>query len=220
MAGDQIELKDYLRETNLIHSRLIALFVLLVVLALILIARVRYLQIYDNARFELLSKDNRVRLVPVPPVRGQIFDRYGKVLAENIPVFTLEILPKEVPDMDDLLDGLSKIIEVSPADITKFKSQVRSHRKFESQILKINLSEQELARFSVNQHRFRGASVQARLQRSYPYAGEMAHVLGYVGRINQRDKQSIDLNAYKGTDYIGRRGMKRNTKIIYWAKLV
>jgi len=106
------------------------------------------------------------------------------------------------------VDGLSKIIEVSPADITKFKSQVRSHRKFESQILKINLSEQELARFSVNQHRFRGASVQARLQRSYPYAGEMAHVLGYVGRINQRDKESIDLNAYKGTDYIGRRGIE------------
>ncbi len=208
MAAAQIELKDYLRETNLIHSRLIALVVLLVILALILISRVWYLQIYNNERFELLSKDNRVRLVPVPPVRGQIFDRNGKVLAENIPVFTLEILPQDVEDMDELLDGLSKIIEVSPSDISKFKSQVRSHRKFETQVLKINLSEQELARFSVNRHRFRGAKVQARLQRSYPYAGEMAHVLGYVGRINQRDKESIDLKAYKGTDYIGRRGIE------------
>ena len=110
MAADQIELKDYLRETNLIHSRLIALVVLLGVLAFILIARVWYLQIYNNERFEVLSKDNRVRLVPVPPVRGQIFDRNGKVLAENIPVFTLEILPQDVVDMDRLLNGLSKII--------------------------------------------------------------------------------------------------------------
>ncbi len=208
MAADQIELKDYLRETNLIHSRLIALVVLLGVLAFILIARVWYLQIYNNERFEVLSKDNRVRLVPVPPVRGQIFDRNGKVLAENIPVFTLEILPQDVKNMDELLDELTKIIEVSPADVRKFKAQVRSHRSFEPQVLKVNLSEQELARFSVNRHRFRGANVQARLQRNYPYAGEMAHVLGYVNRINQRDKESIDEKAYKGTDYIGKRGIE------------
>ncbi|MFT6034325.1 MAG: penicillin-binding protein 2 [Arenicella sp.] len=208
MAVDQIELKDYLRETNLIHSRLIALVVLLVVLAFILIARVWYLQIYNNERFEVLSKDNRVRLVPVPPVRGQIFDRNGKVLAENIPVFTLEILPQDVKDMDKLLDHLTKILEVSPADIVKFKAQVRTHRSFEPQVLKVNLSEEELARFSVNRHFFRGAKVQARLQRNYPYGGEMAHVLGYVGRINQRDKESIDAKAYKGTDYIGKRGIE------------
>ena len=208
MAVDQIELKDYLRETNLIHSRLIALVVLLVVLAFILIARVWYLQIYNNERFEVLSKDNRVRLVPVPPVRGQIFDRNGKVLAENIPVFTLEILPQDVKDMDKLLDHLTKILEVSPADIVKFKAQVRTHRSFEPQVLKVNLSEEELARFSVNRHFFRGAKVQARLQRNYPYGGEMAHVLGYVGRINQRDKESIDAKAYNGTDYIGKRGIE------------
>jgi len=208
MVADQIELKDYLRETNLIHNRLIALVVLLGILAFILIARVWYLQIYNNERFEVLSKDNRVRLVPVPPVRGQIFDRNGKVLAENIPVFTLEILPQDVKNMDSLLDELTKIIEVSPADVRKFKTQVRSHRSFEPQVLKVNLSEQELARFSVNRHRFRGAKVQARLQRNYPYGGEMAHVLGYVGRINQRDKESIDKQAYQGTDYIGKRGIE------------
>jgi penicillin-binding protein 2 len=208
MAADQIELKDYIRETNLIHSRLIALVVLLGVLAFTLVARVWYLQIYNHERFEVLSKDNRVRLVPVPPVRGQIFDRNGKVLAENIPVFTLEILPQDVNDMDKLLDQLTKIIEVSPADVIKFKAQVLSHRRFESQVLKVNLSEEELARFSVNRHFFRGAKVEAKLQRHYPYGGELAHVLGYVGRINQRDKDSIDTKAYKGTDYIGKRGIE------------
>jgi len=208
MAADQIELKDYLRETNLIHSRLIALVVLLGLLALILIARAWYLQIYNNERFEVLSKDNRVRLVPMPPVRGQIFDRNGKVLAENIPVFTLEILPQDVKDMDYLLDQLSKIIEVSPADIAKFRSLVKTHRRFEPQVLKVNLSEQELARFSVNRYRYRGAKVQARLQRNYPYAGETAHLLGYVGRINADEKASIDEKAYKGTEYIGKRGIE------------
>lgn len=208
MAAHQIELKDYLRETNLIHSRLIALVVLLAILALLLLLRVWYLQVYNNERFEVLSKDNRVRLVPVPPVRGQIFDRNGKVLAENVPVFTLEILPKDVKDMDALLNEVTKLIEVSPSDVRKFKALVKSRRGFEAQVLKVNLSEEEVARFSVNQHRFRGAQVQARLQRNYPYAGEMAHVLGYVGRINQRDKDSIDKKAYQGTDYIGKRGIE------------
>ena len=208
MALDRIELKDYLRETNLIHSRLVALGVLLIVLTTILLLRVWYLQIYNNERFELLSKDNRVRLVPMPPVRGQIFDRNGKVLAENIPVFTLEIVPKDVDNMDVLLDEITKIIEVSPSDVRKFRAAVKSHRGFEPQVLKVNLNDQEVARFSVNQYRFRGAKVQARLQRNYPYAGEMAHVLGYVGRISQRDKESIDAKAYKGTDYIGKRGIE------------
>jgi penicillin-binding protein 2 len=208
MAAHQIELKDYLRETNLIHSRLIALVVLLALLAFLLLARVWYLQVYNNERFEVLSKDNRVRLVPVPPVRGQIFDRNGKVLAENVPVFTLEILPKDVKDMDALLNEVTKLIEVSPSDVRKFKALVKSRRGFEAQVLKVNLSEEEVARFSVNQHRFRGAQVQARLQRNYPYGGEMVHVLGYVGRINQRDKDNIDKKAYQGTDYIGKRGIE------------
>ena len=208
MVGEQIELKDYLRETNLIHARLIALGFILAFLVLILVGRVWYLQVYQNERFEVLSKDNRVRLVPVPPVRGQIFDRNGKVLAENIPVFTLEIRPSEVADMNSLLDEVSRIIEVSPTEIRKFKGLVAARPDFEAQVLKVNLSEQEAARFAVNQHRLPGATVQARLQRNYPYAGEMVHVLGYVGRINQRDLDTIDKQAYQGTDYIGQLGIE------------
>lgn len=205
---EQLELKDYLRETNLIHSRLIALVVLLALLTLILAARIWYLQILSHQRFEVLSKDNRVRLVPVPPVRGQIYDRNGKVLAENIPVFTLEILPNDVSDMDALLDEISKIVQISPQEIAKFKASVRARPDFEAQVLKLNLSEEEVARFVVNQTRFIGAQVQARLQRNYPYGGELVHVLGYVGRINQRDLDSIDRAAYKGTEYIGKLGIE------------
>ncbi|MDB4512208.1 penicillin-binding protein 2 [Arenicella sp.] len=205
---ERVELKDYLRETNLIHARLIAMVVFLVLLTLVMLVRTWYLQVYSFQRFEVLSKDNRVRLVPVPPVRGQIYDRNGKVLAENIPVFTLEILPTEVDDLNALLDELTKIIQISPAEVSKLKSQVRVRPDFEKQILKVNLSEEEVARFVVNQHRLTGADVQARLQRHYPYAGELVHVLGYVGRINQRELEQIDRKAYQGTEYIGKLGIE------------
>ena len=205
---EQLELKDYLRETNLIHSRLFALVGFLVLLTLILAVRVWYLQIYSFQKFQVLSKDNRVRLESLPPVRGQIYDRNGKVLAENIPVFTLEILPDDVRNMDRLLDGLAKVIEVSPNEIRKFKGLVRVRPSFEPQVLKLNLSEEEVARFVVNKHRFIGANVKARLQRHYPYAGELVHVLGYVGRINKRELDKIDNQAYQGTEYIGKTGIE------------
>ena len=203
-----MELRDYLRETNLIHARLMALVVLLCVMTILLVGRIWYLQVHENQRFEVLSKDNRVRLIPMPPIRGQIYDRKGRVLAENIPVYTLEILPSKVPDMGALLDEVAKIVQISPNEIKKFKSQVRHRPGFETQILKVSLSEEEVARFVVNQHRFIGASVEARLQRHYPYAGELVHVLGYVGRINQREKDSISHAAYKGTEYIGKLGIE------------
>ena len=216
---ERVELKDYLRETNLIHTRLVALVVFLGVLTFVLLVRTWYLQVYSFQRFEVLSKDNRVRLVPVPPVRGQIYDRNGKVLAENIPVFTLEILPSEVNDMDSLLNELAKIIQISPAEISKLKSQVRIRPDFEKQVLKVNLSEDEVARFVVNQHRFNGADVQARLQRHYPYAGELVHVLGYVGRINQQELEEIDRKAYQGTEYIGKLGIEAKYEDILLGKV-
>ncbi len=208
MANENIELKDYLRETNLIHARLIALVVLLGVLGVVLMGRIWYLQIVSHQRFEVLSKDNRVRLVPVAPVRGQIFDRKGKVLAENIPVFTLEIVPENVKNMGQLLDDIAKLIELTPNEISKFRGLVRARPDFQAQVLKVNLSEEEVARFLVNKHRFPGAEVQPRLQRNYPYGGEMAHVLGYVARINQQDLERVDTQAYKGTQYIGRLGIE------------
>ena len=208
MVKENIELKDYLRETNLIHARLIVLVVLLALLTLTLVARLWFLQITSHQRFEVLSKDNRVRLVPVPPVRGQIFDRNGKVLAENTPVFTLEITPEDVDDLNSLVDELARFIELTPNEIAKFRSSVRARPSFQAQVLKVNLTENEVARFLVNKHLYRGAEVQPRLQRNYPYGGELAHVLGYVQRINQGDLDRIDKNAYKGSQYIGRLGIE------------
>ena len=215
----RVEIKDYLRETNLIHARLIVLVAILVLLTITVLGRIWYLQVYSFQRFEVLSKDNRVRLVPVGPVRGQIYDRNGKVLAENIPVFTLEILPSEVEDMDGLLDEITKIIQISPGEIAKLKTQVRVRPDFERQVLKVNLNDEEVARFVVNQHRMNGAYVQARLQRYYPYGGELVHVLGYVGRINQQELDEIDRQAYQGTEYIGKLGVEAKYEDILLGKV-
>lgn len=205
---EQLELKDYLHETKLIQGRLFALGIILILLVLTLMIRVWYLQVYQHEKFDVLSKDNRVRLVAVPPIRGQIYDRKGRVLAENLPIFTLEIVPDQVADMRALLDEVARIVMISPNQLKRFEAALRSRPGFEAHILKLNLSEEEVARFMVNQHRFPGAQVQARLQRSYPYGGELVHVLGYVGRINQREKDSIDPQAYKGTEYIGKLGIE------------
>ena len=165
---DQLQIKDYLRESNLIHSRLAVMFTVLVLLVLILVARVWYLQIHDFERFNTLSQDNRIRLIPSPPVRGRIFDRNGKVLAENLPVYTLEVLPADVPDMEALIAELSEFIELSEYELKRFRGQVKYRPDFEVQTLKVNLSEQEVARFVVDQHRYQGAQIQARTAKTLP----------------------------------------------------
>lgn len=207
--GNQLQIKDYLRESNLIHSRLAVLFGFLGLLTLILVSRVWYLQIYEYERFNTLSQDNRIRLIPSPPVRGRIFDRKGKILAENLPVYTLEILPADVPDMEALIAELSKFVELSEYELKRFRGQVKYRPDFEVQTLKVNLTEEEVARFVVDQHRYQGAQIQARLQRHYPYADELVHVLGYVGRINQKELDSINQEAYRGTKYIGKLGIEK-----------
>ena len=204
----EIELKDYIIETNLVQARLLSLGVVMMILVVLLGARAWYLQIYQHDQFDVLSSDNRVRVVAVPPVRGQIYDRKGRILAENKPVFTLEVIPDQVRNLSQLLDQLAKVVLLSPQQIEQFRATVRARRGFESLVLRVGLSDEEVARFLVNQHRLAGAQVHARLQRAYPYAGEMAHVLGYVGRINQREKNRLDPQRYKGTDYVGKLGIE------------
>ncbi|MGH1540915.1 MAG: penicillin-binding protein 2 [Arenicella sp.] len=190
------------------QNRLVVAVLLVLLLFSILFVRVWYLQIYKFQRFETLSKHNRVSLIPVPPVRGQIFDRNGKVLAENISVYSLEVVPSKVDDMTTVLDKLSQIIPITPWELKRFNESIRAKPSFESQILKLNLTDEQVAAFSVNRQRFPGVFVKGVLQRHYPYAGELAHVLGYVGRISQKDLERIDKKAYRGSKYIGKLGIE------------
>ncbi len=203
-----IKVKDYLRETHLIQSRLVVAAVAVVVLAGALLARLYFVQVAQHQHYATLSQENRIRFLPVPPVRGQIYDRNGVVLAQNLPVYTLEVRPDRVRDMPGLLRQVGRLVELNADDLDRFREMLRTRPSFETQTLKTGLSDEEIARFTVNQHLFDGIELQARLQRQYPLGADMVHVVGYVGRISEADLEHIDKTAYRGTDYIGKLGIE------------
>jgi len=206
--SSELRLQDYLTDTKLVQSRLIVASVMGLLLACLLLWRLFELQIAQNERFDTLSQENRIRLVPLPPVRGQIYDRHGTALAQNLPVYAIEVHPDRVDDLDALLDRVSRLVALSPEELERFRETLRTRPGFEARVLKWGLSDEEVARFSSNQHLIDGAELTARLQRHYPLDGEMVHVVGYVGRISEADLARIDRSAYRGADYIGKLGIE------------
>ncbi len=203
-----VRIKDYVRETNLIQSRLVISSFIVVVMSLLLLGRLYYLQIDQYPHYTTLSQENRISFVPIPPARGQIFDRNGKVVAENIPTYALEVVPDNVPDMAAAVDRIARLIELSDEDLERFDAALRARPGFELRTLKSGLTDDEVARLAVNQHLFSGFEINARLQRNYPFGPEMVHVVGYVGRISESDMERIDRNAYRGTNFIGKLGVE------------
>ncbi len=206
--GAQPAIRDHLREAHIVQARLVAIAALVIVLAGILLARLAYLQIGQYERFLSLADKNRVDTHPIAPVRGLIFDRNGQPLAENIRSYNLEILPKQVDEMDRLIAAISELVEITDKQTAHFKKQLRHRPSFERQVLRTNLSEAEAARYSAHQHKLSGSYLVAALQRHYPQGDLMGHVLGYVGRINDKDITRIDKKAYGGTHYIGKLGIE------------
>lgn len=203
-----IQIPNYLRETSLIQSRLLLASFVVVLLLGLLSARLFYLQIVKNEHFVTLSKNNRIHLTPIPPVRGLIYDRTGEVLAQNFPIYNLEVISDKVKDMPKMLDELGQLVQLGPKDLDRFRSTLRRRPSFESQLLRTKLSDEEAARFAVNRHHFPGVELHARLQRYYPLGELTAHIVGYVGRISEKDLDNIDRTAYRGTDYIGKIGIE------------
>ncbi len=203
-----IRIQDYLSDTKLVQSRLIAASIFVLLLCGVLLWRLFDLQIAQNLRFDTLSQENRIRLVPLPPVRGQIYDRHGVPLAQNLPVYAIEIHPDRIKDMEATLDVVSRMVTLSEEELVQFRKALQTRPGFEAQVLKSGLSDEEVARFSANQHLVDGVELTARLRRYYPLDGEMVHVVGYVGRISEDDLGRIDRAAYRGTDYIGKLGVE------------
>ncbi len=202
------QIRDAKRETRLIQSRIVLSFAGVLVLLAILVGRLYFLQVIGHQHYETLSNNNRIDLVPVPPVRGLVFDRNGEVLAQNFPVYTLEVIPDQVEDMEWTLGEIGKLVALTGRDMTAFRRSLRQRPGFERRQLKTELDYDEASRFAVNQYRFRGVELVAQLQRYYPYGELTAHVLGYVGRIGPRDLEKIDVARYKGTNYIGKLGIE------------
>jgi len=180
------------------------------VIAKFIAVRLYQLQVVEHSHFKTLSQDNRLKLEPIPPVRGLIYDRKGRLLANNRPAYNLEIIPEQVPNLDQTIDQLSQLITLSERDIDRFHSLRKRSRRFESLPIRVNLSDEDAAKFSVESHRFPGVGIRANLLREYPYGDISAHVLGYVGRISLKDLEKLDEANYSGTSHVGKIGLERS----------
>lgn len=203
-------LKDHLRETHSFTSRAVFALVCVGVLLGVVVARLVYLQIISHEHFATLSEKNRVNIVPIPPTRGLIFDRNGVLLAQNLPSFSLEIIPEQTDNLDATLAGLSQLITISDDDLESFRKRLKQKRPFESIPLRFRLSEEEVARFAINRYRFPGVDIHARLTRDYPFGKVASHVIGYVGRINEDELNELDPSNYSGTTHVGKTGVEKS----------
>lgn len=203
-------LKDQAREQRIFFHRSIvsAFFVLLG--CMLLWWRLFQLQVLEHEAYAAQSVDNRVRIMAIPPSRGLIYDRHGRLLADNLPSYSLEMTREEVKDLDGTLLALRELVEISDKQEQRFRRNLKNGRPFDKVALRLNLSAEEVARLAVNQHRFPGVEVSARLSRRYPQAITTAHALGYVGRINEREMKKLDRGNYSGTTHIGKLGVERH----------
>ena len=205
----RIPIKNHHQEIQLITQRSMLALAVICLLIACLIARLAYLQIYKHDVYTTMATKNWLDLVPIEPTRGLIYDRHGVLLAENIPVFSLDVIPVQVVNLQKTLNELRKIIAISDDEITQYKKQVYQHRRFDEIPLKMRLTEEEVARFAENQHRFPGIIVKARLIRHYPFGNSFSHVLGYIGRINTQELDEIDQTNYSASHYIGKLGVEK-----------
>ncbi|MDC9724361.1 MAG: penicillin-binding protein 2 [Gammaproteobacteria bacterium] len=207
--SSRFALKDHFRESRLINDRLIFAALFAGILFIVVMVRLAILQIVEYEHFSSLSNQNRVDIGPLPPQRGLIYDRNGVILAENIPTFSLELTPENVPDLEATLAELALMFSITEEEITEIKKRIKRQRGFRQFIFRQRLTEQEVAVFSVNRHQFPGVDVVGRLIRHYPQGALFSHAVGYVGRINERDLKRIDQQNYKGTQQIGKTGVER-----------
>ena len=206
-------IKDTREEQQLFDRRAWTGFIIISLCMLALLGRYLWLQVYSFESYSTRSENNRVSVRPVVPNRGLIYDRRGRVIADNKPAYRLEITPEKVvgkePGLEALLDELSTLINLSEDNRKGFHRSRRNYRVFDSIPVKFNLSEREVARFAVNQHRFDGADVVPYLSRNYPYGELLTHVLGYTGRLDADDIASVDEGNYRGTRTIGKIGIEQ-----------
>ena len=206
------ELKNPERELYLFRRRLALAGVVVVLAFITLLGRFVFLQVVMQSHYATLAESNRISLVPAVPNRGVITDRNGVVLAQSFSAYTLEVTPSRVKNLEDTIEQLSTLVEITARDRKRFRKLLDESKNFESMPLRTRLTDQEVARFAVNRYRFPGVEIKARLFRQYPFGEVASHVIGYIGRINDDDLERIDQRDetanYKGSDYIGKVGIE------------
>lgn len=211
--------KDDNHEQNLFVHRVIWIIILLIIVLTWLIARLAYLQIMQHDHYSTQSRDNRVNILPLIPRRGLIYDRRGVLLADNKTIYSLELTPEQIPDLQRTVVYLKNIVEISREDEQRFYKQIHRKHPFESVPLRLQLSEDEVARLAIVRYRFPGVEIKARLARSYPQGAITSHVVGYVGRISEEDLKRIDAKEYQGSYYIGKTGIESKYESLLHGKL-
>ena len=209
------EFKNTERELHFFRLRLSAVAVFVVICFGLLLSRFVWLQVYKHRDYASQAEDNRISVVPVVPNRGLIVDRNGVVLARNFSAYTLEITPSKIRgELDAVIDDLATLVEIAPKDRKRFRKLLEESKNFESTPIRTRLTDEEVARFTAQRYRFPGVDIQARLFRQYPLGQVASHVIGYIGRISQKDSEKIDdgddAANYSGTDYIGKEGLEKS----------
>ncbi len=211
MAGLSVRdtLRDTIQEGRLFTNRTVIAATALCLLLALLSGRLFYLQVVGHAHFNTLSENNRVRLQPIPPTRGLIYDRNGVLLADNLPSYRLEIIPEQAENLDTLIADIGDLLEVDPDEVARFHRRRKRRPAHEGIPLRLNLSEEEMARVAVNLHRLPGVHLRAGLTRDYPLGSLGVHVIGYVARISERELETINEAQYRGTTHIGKNGVEK-----------
>lgn len=213
MLKKRVAIQDFAAESRLFNQRAVVAMLVVVLLFSVIIFNMYQLQVVKYQDYQTRSEGNRIKVVPMAPNRGLIYDRSGILLAENRPVFSLELVPEQVSDMSATLDALAELIELSPEQTDNFLKQVRAQRRFNSIALKEQLTDTEVAIIAANQHRFPGVTVEARLSRHYPFGDLFTHAIGYIGKINSRELQQLEQDGeaanYAASRDIGKIGLER-----------
>lgn len=202
-------LKDQVLEGRQFSARALTAFLIILAAIFLLSLRYIYLQVINYEEFTARSITNQVRIVPVAPNRGLIYDRRGRPIAENRPAYRLELVPEKVVSVEQAIDRLGLIVDLPDDALEKFQESQKRYRNFDSVPLKFNLTEEEVARFAVDRHQFTGVEIVPYLARYYPYGELLTHVLGYVGRLDVDDLNRVDEGNYRGTTHLGKAGIER-----------
>ena len=198
------------------RARVLVVTLLMIVCFLLLAIRLVYLQVVRHTDLTEQAENNRTAIVPIVPNRGLILDRNGIVLATNFSAYTLEITPSRIDNLDQAIDEISTVVEVTPRYRRRFRKMMEETKGVESLPIRTRLTDEEVARFAVQRYRFTGVDIKGRLFRSYPWGELASHVIGYIGRVNPSEKKEQeewsddDQANYRGTDYIGKLGVEQS----------
>lgn len=205
----RVRIKDDALEQRMFFQRSLVAIALVALIAIVLVARAYWLQVVQHDHYLELSLGNRARIEPLPPNRGIIYDRAGRVIAENTPAYQLELVREQAGDLEDTLSHLVRFGLLDPADVGRVRQLALSRRSFEAVPFLLQLDDEEIARYAVHRHELPGVLLETRMARHYPFGPIGAHALGYVGTISTEDLERVDRERYFGTGVIGKTGIER-----------